>query len=99
MNKLVLAVLGAVTGVLMHAGVAGAQTSPAAPSRLDEILSRGTLRACTTGDYKPYSFHKGDGQFEGIDIDMTESLAKSLGVKAEFVKTSWSNLMNDFVAK
>ena len=38
-----------------------------APSRLDEILARGTLRACTTGDYKPYSFYKGDGQFEGID--------------------------------
>ncbi|MFP3616029.1 transporter substrate-binding domain-containing protein, partial [Paraburkholderia sp. SIMBA_050] len=28
-----------------------------------------------------------------------ESLAKSLGVKADFVKTSWSNLTNDFVAK
>ncbi|MEM5317063.1 transporter substrate-binding domain-containing protein [Paraburkholderia sp. JHI869] len=71
----------------------------AAPSRLDEIIARGTLRACTTGDYKPYSFYRQDGTFEGIDIDMTESLAKSLGVKAEFVKTSWSNLMNDFLAK
>src|ERR1700761_6343530 len=99
MNKTALAILGALTGVLMYAGVAGAQTTAAVPSRLDEILSRGTLRACTTGDYKPYSFYKTDGQFEGIDIDMTESLAKSLGVKAEFVKTSWSNLMNDFIAK
>ena len=71
----------------------------AAPSRLDDILARGTLRACTTGDYKPYSFYRQDGTFEGIDIDMTESLAKSLGVKAEFVKTSWPNLMNDFLAK
>ena len=70
-----------------------------APSRLDEILARGTLRACTTGDYRPYSFYKGDGQFEGIDIDMTDSLATSLGVKAEYIKTSWSTLMNDFVAK
>ncbi len=76
-----------------------ANVSAAAPSRLDEIIARGTMRACTTGDYKPYSFDKGDGQFEGIDIDMTESLARSLGVKAEYVKTSWSNLMNDFVAK
>ena len=84
MNKAALAMLGALAGVLMHAGVASAQTA-AAPSRLDEIVSRGTLRACTTGDYKPYSFYKTDGQFEGIDIDMTESLAKSLGVKAEFV--------------
>lgn len=78
-------------------GVATQATTP--PSRLDEVISRGTLRACTTGDYKPYSFYKPDGTFEGIDIDMTESLAKSLGVKVEFVKTTWPNLMNDFLAK
>jgi cyclohexadienyl dehydratase len=89
-----LALLGA------GAQVALAQAqSAAAPSRLDEVIARGTLRACTTGDYKPYSYARPDGAFEGIDIDMTESLAKSLGVKAEFVKTSWSNLMTDFLAK
>ena len=49
---------------------------------LDEILARHTLRVCTTGDYKPYSFLKADGTFEGIDIDMADSLAKSLGVPA-----------------
>ena len=81
------------------AATAASASAPATTSRLDEILARGTLRACTTGDYKPYSFYRQDGKFEGIDIDMTESLAKSLGVKAEFVKTSWSNLMNDFVSK
>jgi cyclohexadienyl dehydratase len=81
------------------AGTALAQTDAAAPSRLDQIAARGTLRICTTGDYKPYSFYRPDGTFEGIDIDMAESLAKSLGVKAEYVKTSWSNLMSDFVAK
>ena len=68
-------------------------------SRLDAIAARTTLRVCTTGDYKPYSFLKPDGTFEGIDIDMAESLAKSLGAKAEFVKTTWSNLMKDFIAK
>jgi cyclohexadienyl dehydratase len=71
MNRAALAILGALAGILMHVDVAGAQSTASAPSRLDEILSRGTLRACTTGDYKPYSFLKGDGQFEGIDIDMT----------------------------
>jgi len=101
MKKVALALLSVVAGVLIHSGAVQAQASgtPATASRLDDILARGTLRACTTGDYKPYSFYKTDGQFEGIDIDMTESLAKSLGVKAEYVKTSWSNLMNDFVAK
>ena len=78
---------------------ASASSSAAPASRLDEIIARGTLRVCTTGDYKPYSFLKPDGEFEGIDIDMAQNLAQSLNVKAEFVKTSWSNLMNDFVTK
>jgi cyclohexadienyl dehydratase len=68
-------------------------------SRLDDVLARGTLRVCTTGDYRPYSFYRADGTFEGIDIDMAESLARSLGVKTEYVKTSWPNLTADFVAK
>ncbi|WP_153099042.1 transporter substrate-binding domain-containing protein [Paraburkholderia hayleyella] len=77
------------------------QTVPASgsPSRLDEVMARGILRACTTGDYKPYSYYRPDGQFEGIDIDLTEAFAQSLGVKAVFVKTSWPNLMRDFNAQ
>ncbi|SDD37113.1 transporter substrate-binding domain-containing protein [Paraburkholderia lycopersici] len=92
------ALTAALLGTSAFAQSSGAPAA-ATPSRLDEIIARGTLRACTTGDYKPYSFYRQDGTFEGIDIDMAESLAKSLGVKAEFVKTSWSNLMNDFLAK
>ncbi|ALS59581.1 transporter substrate-binding domain-containing protein [Pandoraea norimbergensis] len=69
-----------------------------APSRLDEIVKSGTLRACATGDYKPYSYKRPDGQFEGIDVDLVASLAKSLGVKPEIVPTSWPKLMDDFTA-
>ncbi|HEY3597212.1 MAG TPA: transporter substrate-binding domain-containing protein [Paraburkholderia sp.] len=97
MKRTVLAWLGAL--MCAAAGAAHAQSTAATPSRLDDIVARGTLRACTTGDYKPYSYYKPDGQFEGIDIDMIESLAKTLGVKAEFIKTTWPNLMNDFLAK
>lgn len=63
------------------------------------MLARGVLRVCTTGDYKPYSYYRADGKFEGIDIDMADSLARSLGVKADYVKTSWPSLTADFVAK
>jgi cyclohexadienyl dehydratase len=99
-----LALVSAAHAQTIQAGaVAGAKpvaSAPvAAPSRLDDILARHTLRVCTTGDYKPYSFLRADGQFEGIDIDLAEGLAKSLGAKAEYVKTSWSNLMNDFIGK
>ncbi|MFM0325356.1 transporter substrate-binding domain-containing protein [Caballeronia glebae] len=99
-----LALVSAAHAQTIQAGaVAGAKPAAsapvAAPSRLDDILARHTLRVCTTGDYKPYSFLRADGQFEGIDIDLAEGLAKSLGAKAEYVKTSWSNLMNDFIGK
>ncbi|KML55070.1 ArtI protein [Burkholderia cepacia] len=80
-------------------GAGAAAAAPGAGSRLDDVLARGALRVCTTGDYKPYSYYRADGRFEGIDIDMAESLAKSLGVKTDYVKTSWSNLTGDFVAK
>ncbi|PRF74849.1 ArtI protein [Burkholderia multivorans] len=91
--------LATIAAAAMLCGAGAAQAEGAGASRLDDVLARGTLRVCTTGDYKPYSYYRTDGRFEGIDIDMAESLAKSLGVKPDYVKTSWSNLTADFVAK
>lgn len=68
-------------------------------SRLDDILKSGKLRVCTTGDYKPFTYQKADGAFEGMDIDLAQSLAKALGVEAQFVKATWPTLMNDFLDK
>jgi cyclohexadienyl dehydratase len=87
------------TGAVSAARADAASAASASSSRLDQVLAAHILRVCTTGDYKPYSFLRPDGQFEGIDIDQAESLAKSLGARTFYVKTSWSNLMNDFVAK
>jgi cyclohexadienyl dehydratase len=68
-------------------------------SRLDDVAKRGALRVCTPGDYKPFSLAKTDGTFEGIDVDLVQSMAKSLGVEAKFVKTTWPKLMDDFAEK
>jgi cyclohexadienyl dehydratase len=68
-------------------------------SRLDDILQSGRLRVCTTGDYKPFTYQNADGGFEGMDIDMANSLAAALGVKPQFVKTAWPSLMKDFLEK
>lgn len=76
-----------------------AMAQDAADSHLSQIMDRGALRICTTGDYKPFTYHDKDaGAYEGIDIDMARSLAESLGVKAEFVDTTWKTLMPDFLA-
>lgn len=82
--------------------VAVATASPALaqePSRLDRILERGVLRVGTTGDYKPFTYRDpATGQFSGLDIELAQSLGQALGVKVEFVATSWPNLMKDFEA-
>lgn len=68
-----------------------------ADSRLDTVISSKVLTVCTTGDYKPYTFEIGKDQYEGIDIAMAESLAKSLGAKVRWVKTTWKTLTPDFL--
>jgi cyclohexadienyl dehydratase len=92
----------AFSAALMTAGMDGAlaQTAPAAPqSRLDDILSRGTLRVGTTGDYRPFTFlNKETGQYEGYDIDVANALGAAMGVKVEFVATAWPKMMDDFTA-
>jgi cyclohexadienyl dehydratase len=69
------------------------------PSRLDDIIKRGTLRVGMTGDYLPFtSLDKATQKFRGFDVDMAEALGKALGVKVEFVQTAWPTMMKDFEA-
>lgn len=58
-------------GILLASGATFAAPSS---SVLDEAQQRGTLKVCTTGDYKPYTFLRDDKQYEGIDIALAESL-------------------------
>ncbi len=62
---------------------------------LDAILARGVVRVGLTGDYRPFSIKDDAGRFEGLDVDMAESLAKALGVRLEIVPTAWPTLMPD----
>ncbi len=69
------------------------------PSRLDDIVKRGTLRVGMTGDYLPFTYlDKATAKFRGFDVDMAEALGKALGVKVEYVQTAWPQMMKDFEA-
>jgi cyclohexadienyl dehydratase len=67
-------------------------------NRLDSIVENGVLRVGLTEDYKPFSFADASGKVEGLDVDMGTSLAQSLGVRLEIVKTSWPTLKSDLEA-
>jgi cyclohexadienyl dehydratase len=70
---------------------------PADASVLSDVLQRGTLRVGTTGDYAPFTrLDKQNGDYQGFDIDLAHSLGAALGVRVEFVATSWPTLASDF---
>lgn len=84
----------------LFAGLAMAMTLAAtvqAGPRLDRIMESKVIRVGTPGDYRPFAI-KTDGGYEGHDIDVIEAMAKGLGVKVEYVQTSWPNLMKDLQA-
>ena len=69
------------------------QTNP--QGKVAEIVARGTLLVGTTGDYRPLTFCEADGTYWGFGIEMAREIAKRLGVKVEFRRTSWPTLTAD----
>src|SRR5688572_22595788 len=56
---------------------------------LQEIKDRGTLRVSTDPAYPPQSFQTNSGEFKGFDIDVTEEIARRMGVDVEWIVPSW----------
>ena len=66
---------------------------------LESILARGVLRVGTAGDYMPMSYLDPEtGNYVGFDAELAEDLAAALGVKVQYIETSWPTLMEDTLA-
>ncbi len=67
---------------------------------LSAVRSRGVLLVGATGDYRPMSYLEPEtGKYVGFDAALAEDLAAALGVRLEFVPTTWPTLMDDTLAK
>ena len=70
-----------------------------AQSALNDILSSGTLKVGSTGDWNPMSVKDpATNSYKGYDIDIMTELASDLGVELEIVPTDWKTLVNGVVA-
>ena len=85
--------------LLAAAAVLGLLAAPAAQAgeRLDRIMEKKLLRVGTPGDYRPFAI-KTEGGYSGHDIDLIELIAKELGVRIEYVPTTWKTLLPDLQA-
>jgi cyclohexadienyl dehydratase len=70
----------------------------AAAGTLDTVKSAGVLRIGTPGDYRPYAIRGTDGSVAGAEVDLAKGFAAQLGVRADFVPTSWKTMADDFMA-
>ena len=77
----------------------GINNGAIAQSALNEILSSGSLKAGTTGDFNPFSVRDpATNKYKGYDIDIMTELANDMGVEIEFVPTDWKTIVNGVVA-
>ncbi len=79
---------------LLVAGFATANTSAfAGNERFLRVIEKGTLVVAVKGDNKPWGFRGDDGKLIGMEPDMAQDVANSLGVKLELVAVQSSNRM------
>lgn len=67
----------------------------ASAGTLADITKAGVIRIGTPGDYAPFSVLQPDGSYKGADIVEAKRIAKGLGLKIDWVKTSWKDLAAD----
>ena len=60
---------------------------------LKRIMDRGKVVVGVKADYKPWGFKNSDGEIVGMEIDMAQEVAKTLGVDLETVAVQSSNRM------
>lgn len=65
-------------------------------SRLNSIQTSGLLRVCIWPDYYGITYRNPRTlELSGIDIEMAQAFAKDLGVKVEFIDSSFALLVSD----
>jgi cyclohexadienyl dehydratase len=94
----------ALAAMLVLTAGCGSTTTPSpkvmpASGGLSEVLQRGTVRVCSTGDYRPFTYRDPAGTWSGLDIDMANDMAGRLGVRVVLVPTTWASLVDDLNTK
>ena len=82
----------AAAAAIFAAGAFGYAGSAAADT-LTDILDRGKIVIGVKADYRPWGFRAEDGSLVGLEIDMANDLAETLGVELEMVPVTGSNRM------
>ncbi|WP_028693248.1 cystine ABC transporter substrate-binding protein [Pseudomonas cremoricolorata] len=90
MIKLAKPLLTAGLALLLGAGVLG---QASAGEQLKTIQEKGVLNVGLEGTYPPFSFVDESGKLTGFEVELSEALARQLGVKVKLQPTPWDGIL------
>ncbi|TCP21158.1 amino acid ABC transporter substrate-binding protein (PAAT family) [Scopulibacillus darangshiensis] len=67
-------------------------------SGLSQVKDSGVLRVGFEGTYPPFNFLNDKKKYDGFDVDISNEIARRLGVKTKFVATKWDGLIGGLKA-
>ena len=65
---------------------------------LTRVKDSGVLRVGFEGTYPPFNFLNDSKKYDGFDVDISNEIAKRLGVKTKFIATKWDGLIGGLKA-
>ncbi len=77
-------------GLALGAGLMG---QAVAGEQLDSIKKAGEIKIGLEGTYPPFSFVDEGGKLSGFEVELSEALAKELGVKVKLQATPWDGIL------
>lgn len=91
MRRLGLGIISLIVLSLTACGNGGAANE--GTDSLAKLKSEGEIIVATTGTYPPYSFHDSSG-LTGFDIDISDEIAKRLGIKAKYAEVEFAGMFS-----
>ncbi|AMK33485.1 Cystine ABC transporter [Pseudomonas putida] len=90
MTKFAKPLLNASLALLLGTGLLG---QAFAGEQLKTIQEKGVINVGLEGTYPPFSFQDENGKLTGFEVELSELLAKELGVKAKVQPTKWDGIL------
>ena len=90
MSKFAKPLLNASLALLLCAGLL---SQAFAGEQLKTIQEKGVINVGLEGTYPPFSFQDENGKLTGFEVELSELLAKELGVKAKVQPTKWDGIL------
>ncbi len=90
MTKFAKPLLNASLALLLGAGLL---SQAFAGEQLKTIQEKGVINVGLEGTYPPFSFVDESGKLAGFEVELSEALAKELGVKVKLQPTPWDGIL------